>query len=602
MCGIVGYVGQKQAADILIDGLKRLEYRGYDSAGICELNGRLNLQKTKGRISELELRLGTQLCQGTIGIGHTRWATHGAPSDENAHPHLDCTGQIAVVHNGIIENFQSLRKWLEDKGHKFSSQTDTEVVSHLVEHYYQGDLITAVEKAIRQLEGSYAIAVISEEHPEQLVVARYDSPLVIGVGEGENFVASDIPAILEHTRKVYVLEDGEIASVYQDRVEVYRNQQLVEKGIFEVNWDAAQAQKEGYAHFMLKEIHEQPKAIRETLLGRLDEEGINLEDELPASLWQEVDKIQLVACGTANHACLYGKALLSEFLDVPVEAELASEYRYNRVRANARTLMIVVSQSGETADTLGAMRLAQKQGAKVVAITNVVGSTLSREADAVLYTHAGPEIAVASTKAYTTQLALLAILASYLREKLTERKDDTLLNSLLAIPEQIDSILAAHEYRIHQYAKGLVDATDMFFLGRGLDYASAMEGQLKLKEISYIHGEALAGGELKHGTLALIEPKVPVVALATQHHILAKMLSNLEEVKARGGEILLISLAKNGDFKSECEEQLLLPQTHPLLTPLLTAIPLQLLAYYTALERGLDVDKPRNLAKSVTVE
>ncbi len=604
MCGIVGYVGSQQAAPFLLQGLKKLEYRGYDSAGICELNGTLRIHKTRGRIADLESLLATEKIVGTIGIGHTRWATHGSPSDHNAHPHFDCTGNLAVVHNGIIENYQGLRQQLIAEGHCFLSETDTEVVSHLVEKHYQGDLLTAVAQAIVELKGSFAIAVLAKDSPGELVVVRQDSPLVVGLGNQENYLASDIPAILDYTRNVYILEDGEIARIKENSVDVFDMKlNLLEKTVFEVKWDPIQAEKEGYADFMLKEIHEQPKAVRDTIAGRMDEHGnLLIEREIPRNLVAGITKVQFIACGTAYHASLYGKHVLEEFLDVPIETDLASEYRYKRVKADQNTLLIVISQSGETADTLGAMRLAKAKGARVLAITNVVGSTLSREADAVMYTHAGPEIAVASTKAYTTQLACLCMIATYLKEQVSGEKEITLLQALANIPEQIESVLLAHEHRLEKYARRLLHATDAFFLGRGLDYASAMEGQLKLKEISYIHGEALAGGELKHGTLALIVAEVPVIALLTQETLIDKMVSNLKEVKARGGNILLLAQSNSGDFSDVGDEILLLPQTHCLLAPLLTVVPMQVLAYYAAKVRNCDVDKPRNLAKSVTVE
>ncbi len=604
MCGIVGYVGLQEVAPFLLQGLKKLEYRGYDSAGICELNGKLHVHKTQGRIADLECLLNQKVISGSVGIGHTRWATHGAPSDDNAHPHYDCTGNIAVVHNGIIENYQDLKTLLIAEGHVFRSETDTEVISHLIEKYYQGNLLEAIGLAIKDLRGSYAIAVLAQDSPDELVVVRQDSPLVIGLGMGENYLASDIPAILDYTRNVYILEDGEMARMTRDTVEVF-NKELVpiDKAVFQVEWDPIQAEKEGFADFMLKEIHEQPKAVRDTLAGRIDQDGnLTISHDIPVSLVKGITKVQFIACGTAYHASLYGKCLLEDLLELPVETELASEYRYKRVKADANTLLIVISQSGETADTLGALRLAKAKGARVLAITNVVGSTLAREADAVMFTHAGPEIAVASTKAYTTQLACLYLIAAYLQEQLLGRVDPSSLIALTKIPDQIASVLAMHEERLRDYAQKLVKATDAFFLGRGLDYASAMEGQLKLKEISYIHGEALAGGELKHGTLALVMPDVPVIALVTQSLLKEKMVSNLKEVKARGGDILLLALADSGDFSDVGDEILLLPSTLDFLAPLLTVIPMQVLAYYAAKARNCDVDKPRNLAKSVTVE
>lgn len=604
MCGIVGYIGNQQATPFLINGLKKLEYRGYDSAGICEINNSLTVQKTKGRIADLEAILSNVSIEGKIGIGHTRWATHGEPSDENAHPHNDCSGRIAVVHNGIIENYQQIKSELVQEGHRFMSETDTEVISHLIEKYFETDLLEAVRAAVECLQGSYAIAVVSVATPDEIIVVRQDSPLVIGLGDGENYVASDIPAILEYTDSVYILEDGELARITADRVSIFSKAgQEVEKDIFTVEWDSIQAEKEGYADFMLKEIHEQPKAVRDTITGRIGANGtLNVDNDLQPELVKDITKVEFIACGTAFHASLFGRALLEQYTNLYVDAELASEYRYKKVKADHNTLVIVISQSGETADTLGAMRIAKAKGARVLAITNVVGSTLSREADAVMYTHAGPEIAVASTKAYTTQLVCLCLITAYIQQHITGCFDTELIVELQTIPEKIETVLTKYEGMIQSYARNLVNATDTFFLGRGLDFASAMEGQLKLKEISYIHGEALAAGELKHGTLALIVPEVPVLALVTQPQLIDKTMSNLREVQARGGEILLLAMDENRDFTDVADQVLLIPKTHPLLAPILTVVPMQALAYYAAKVRGCDVDKPRNLAKSVTVE
>ncbi|HPT83936.1 MAG TPA: glutamine--fructose-6-phosphate transaminase (isomerizing) [Limnochordia bacterium] len=605
MCGIVGYVGRAEAAPLLLHGLKKLEYRGYDSAGIAVVEPHLHIYKTQGRIADLEALLTEGVPPGSLGIGHTRWATHGRPSWENAHPHCDCSGQIAVVHNGIIENYLELRKKLEGEGHVFRSETDTEVVSHLVEKYYAGDLCRAVQAAVTQLKGSYALAVVSSRHPNELIAVRHDSPLVIGVGEGEYYLASDIPALLDFTRTAYILDDGQVARITRESVAVF-NQHGAEQlpQTMHISWDPVQAEKEGYAHFMLKEIHEQPRAIRQTLAGRLGVGGaLRLAEEIPADFVRGITNVHLIACGTAYHAALYGAYLLQECTDLQVHVELASEYRYKRTRVNDRTLAIAISQSGETADTLGAMRKAKAAGARILAITNVVGSTLAREADAVMYTHAGPEIAVASTKAYTAQLCSLCLLAAYLQQHSQGTYDPDLLRGLLEIPDQMASIFQTCEARIKEYSwERLAAVSDTIFLGRGLDLASAMEGQLKLKEIAYIHAEALAAGELKHGTLALIEPGVPVVALATQPHLLDKLLSNLREVKARHGEVFLIAMDRQRDFSQAADEVLLVPRTYPMLAPLLTVLPMQLMAYYTATARGCDVDKPRNLAKSVTVE
>lgn len=605
MCGIVGYVGRTTAVQPLLHGLKKLEYRGYDSAGIAVVEPHLHVCKTQGRIADLEALLTRGAPQGTLGIGHTRWATHGRPSWENAHPHCDCSGQIAVVHNGIIENYLELRKELEAEGHVFRSETDTEVVCHLVEKYYEGDLCGAVQAAITQLKGSYALAVVSSHHPNELIAVRQDSPLVIGVGKGEYILASDVPALLDFTRTAYVLDDGQMARITRESVAIFnqRGEQQKPKTI-RISWDPVQAEKEGYSYFMLKEIHEQPRAIRQTLSGRLGVGGaLRLAEEIPADLLRGITDVHLIACGTAYHAGLYGAFLLQECTDLQVHAELASEYRYKRVRAHDRTLAIAISQSGETADTLGAVRKAKAAGARILAITNVVGSTLAREADAVMYTHAGPEIAVASTKAYTAQLCCLCLVAAYVQLHSTGAYDPELLGGLSEIPDQMASILQTCQERVKEYAwQRLAAASDTFYLGRGLDLASAMEGQLKLKEIAYVHAEALPAGELKHGTLALIEPGVPVVALATQPHLLDKLLSNLREVKARSGEVFLIAMDGQRDYSQAADEVLLIPPTHPMLAPLLTALPMQMMAYYAASARGHDVDKPRNLAKSVTVE
>ena len=605
MCGIVGYVGRTTAVQPLLHGLKKLEYRGYDSAGIAVVEPHLHVCKTQGRIADLEALLTRGAPQGTLGIGHTRWATHGRPSWENAHPHCDCSGQIAVVHNGIIENYLELRKELEAEGHVFRSETDTEVVCHLVEKYYEGDLCGAVQAAITQLKGSYALAVVSSHHPNELIAVRQDSPLVIGVGKGEYILASDVPALLDFTRTAYVLDDGQMARITRESVAIFnqRGEQQKPKTI-RISWDPVQAEKEGYSYFMLKEIHEQPRAIRQTLSGRLGVGGaLRLAEEIPADLLRGITDVHLIACGTAYHAGLYGAFLLQECTDLQVHAELASEYRYKSVRAHDRTLAIAISQSGETADTLGAVRKAKAAGARILAITNVVGSTLAREADAVMYTHAGPEIAVASTKAYTAQLCCLCLVAAYVQLHSTGAYDPELLRGLLEIPDQMTSILQNCEERVKEYAwQRLATASDTFYLGRGLDLASAMEGQLKLKEIAYVHAEALPAGELKHGTLALIEPGVPVVALATQPHLLDKLLSNLREVKARSGEVFLIAMDGQREYSQAADEVLLIPPTHPMLAPLLTALPMQMMAYYAATARGHDVDKPRNLAKSVTVE
>lgn len=610
MCGIVGYVGSREVMPVLVKGLRRLEYRGYDSAGIAGYrSGQLLVFKAAGRLDNLEARINGAALVEKCGIGHTRWATHGSPSDTNAHPHTDCSGSFAVVHNGIIENYAELRRWLAENGHILHSDTDTEVIPHLIEHYYSGDLVDAVRKAVQRLKGSYAIAVISKDHPDHLVAVRQDSPLIVGLGESENFLASDIPAVLEYTRSVYILEDGEVALVTADRVEVYTIEgQPVRKKLFKVEWDPAMAEKEGYEHFMLKEIHEQPQAVKETMRGRIDpHSGTVVLDELsltPSSL-ASIDNVVLIAAGTAFHAGLVGKFLIEKLARIPVMAEVASEFRYMDPMVDDKTLALVISQSGETADTLAAMREAKRRGAHVLAVTNVLGSSVSREADDVIYTWAGPEIAVASTKAYTAQLVVMYLIALYLAQH-RGQVDSSFVRRIGSQMQQlgdwIKCILVAHEERIKEYGYRWKDKEHVFFIGRGVDSCTALEGQLKLKEISYVHAEALAAGELKHGTLALIEEGVPVVALATQSSLFDKMMSNMREVKARGANILALTVAGNEQIKEVTKDVIFLPKADDLLLPVLSVIPLQLLAYYAAVARGCDVDKPRHLAKSVTVE
>lgn len=608
MCGIVGYVGTAQACPILIEGLRSLEYRGYDSAGVAIHQGnKLVIHKQAGRLNELAQALANEDISGTTGIGHTRWATHGKPSDRNAHPHLDCTGQIMAVHNGIIENYLTLREWLQEQGHIFNSETDTEVIPHLIEHFYHGDLLEAVKDVTRRLKGSYALAVIHRDRPGEIVAVRKDSPLVVGLSVGQNFLASDIPAILAHTRDVYILDDGELVLLTAQGVKVFDEQGCEKvKEVFTVDWDPIMAQKNGYEDFMLKEIHEQPSAIRRTLADHITEDGLIKLDEVrltPASI-KSLAKINIVACGTAYHAGLVGKSLLEKLVRIPVEADLASEFRYKDPIIGPDTLTIVISQSGETADTLAALRESRKLGSRVLAITNVVGSSVAREADDVIMTLAGPEIAVASTKAYMTQLVALYILTLFLAQErgtLAEERIRALSEELRQLPETVEKALTT-EPRIKELARDFQQCEDIFFIGRGLDYAVSLEGALKLKEISYIHAEAYAAGELKHGTLALIVKGVPVFALATQPELYEKMLSNIKEVKAREATVVAVvptgdhSTAKSVDFVMH------IPKTDPLLEPVLAVVPLQLFAYYAAKTRGCDVDKPRNLAKSVTVE
>ncbi|WP_338825951.1 Glutamine--fructose-6-phosphate aminotransferase [isomerizing] [Moorella thermoacetica] len=606
MCGIVGYLGPRPAVPILVQGLERLEYRGYDSAGIAVLNGGgLVVEKSAGKLHVLKSRLNGNLAGARVGIGHTRWATHGRPSDVNAHPHLDCTGRIAVVHNGIIENYQELRQELAAKGHRFISETDTEVLAHLVEEFYTGDLLQAVFKMLPVLRGSYALAVMSADHPRELVGARQDSPLIVGLAAGETYLASDIPALLPYTRDNYILENGEVAWITPGEVTVYdADGSRKSKEVFHVAWDLQAAEKGGYAHFMLKEIHEQPRALRDTLAGRLQDdgrvrlEGVNFTPEEAAAL----EKVAIIACGTAHYAGMVGKYLLEKLLRLPVEDDVASEFRYREPILNEHTLGLVISQSGETADTLASLREAKKAGAPVLAITNVVGSSVAREADHVIYTWAGPEIAVASTKAYLTQVASLYLLALHLGEKRSHAPwAQEIAGGLKDLPGQVEEVLNL-EPRIKELAGRIAPHEHAFFIGRGLDYPVSLEGSLKLKEISYLHAEAYAAGELKHGTLALIEEGTPVIALATQAQLLEKMLSNIKEVKARGAWVLALTQEGNTAVAEEADAVLYLPPVPSILAPAVTVVPLQLLAYYTAVARGCDVDKPRNLAKSVTVE
>ena len=613
MCGIVGYVGEGKALPFILEGLKKLEYRGYDSAGIAVLeDSHIELRKKVGRLSNLEASLDGGLADSVgLGIGHTRWATHGRPSDENAHPHCDCTGDFVVVHNGIIENFASLRDSLVERGHRFVSQTDTEVVAHLIEELYQGDLADAVRKAVSMVRGSYALGVLSKHEPDKIVAVRKDSPLIVGLGDRENYIASDIPAILGKTRKAYILEDGEMAVLTRDSVilsDIAGSPRV--KDVFNIKWDAVAAERGGYPHFMLKEIHEGPKAVRDTLSGRISDDAsrIVLDDvKLPAELVAGVRRIYMVACGTAYHAGLTGKYLIEKMARIPVEADLASEFRYRDSLMGPGDMMVVVSQSGETADTLAALREAKRRRVPVLAICNVVGSSISRDADYVLHTWAGPEIAVASTKAYVTQTVALALLATYLAQERGTIDEDELrrfIGEIKSLPQKLADALRLED-RVGDIARKWAPVDDIFFLGRGIDYYVAMEGQLKIKEIAYIHAEAYAAGELKHGPLALIVEGVPVIALATQPAVREKTLSNITEVKARDATVIGIvpeGSDEMADIRRQCDEVLEIPSVDPLLMPAVGVVPLQLLAYYAAVARGCDVDKPRNLAKSVTVE
>ncbi len=609
MCGIVGYIGKRDSQEVLIEGLKKLEYRGYDSAGVAVYTeGGLQIKKSKGRLAVLESQLSDAPLNGTVGIGHTRWATHGKPSDENSHPHTDNSMKFSVVHNGIIENYMTLKEELIAKGHTFVSETDTEVISHLIAELYEGDIVKAVQQAVKQMRGAFALGVLTEYEPDRLVAVRLASPLIIGVGEGENFIGSDIPAILEYTRNVYILNDGEMALLTRDGVELMTIEgNFISREMFRVDWDLVTAEKAGFDHFMMKEIYDQPKAYRDTIGSRISEAGDSVildEISMTADQIRNIRNIQIVACGTAYHAGLVGKSVIEKLARIPVETDVASEYRYRSPIITPETLVIVVSQSGETADTLAALREAKRNGARVLAITNVVGSSVSREADDVIVTWAGPEIAVASTKAYTTQLMAFYLLGLFLAQTLETVEPAEIRHTLAAmqsLPEQVESILARGE-EIQAYAEQIAPKEHLFFIGRGIDYAVALEGSLKLKEISYIHSEAYPAGELKHGTLALIEDDVPVIALGLQSDLQEKTVSNVKEVTARGGKVLGIAYEGDAEFAKSVDQTFSIPRTLDVLSPALTVIPLQLLSYYASLARGNDVDKPRNLAKSVTVE
>lgn len=606
MCGIIGYIGtNRNATAIVLDGLSKVEYRGYDSVGIGILqDNSLLIKKKNGRLADLIASMG-ELPPSHIGIGHTRWATHGVPSDHNAHPHSDCTGKFAVVHNGIIENYSSLRKRLVSEGHDFASDTDTEVIGHLLESYYQGSLEQAVRETLRELQGSFALAIMCQDEPDKLIAVKKDMSLVVGLGEGENYVTSDIPAILGYTSQVYILEDYELAVLTADDVKITnREGQLVNKEFFPVDWDPVAAEKGGYEHFMLKEIHEQPVAVRQTLQGRIKDGRVDLADLELDDLFQGINKIYMVACGTAYHAGMVGRLAIEKLARIPVETDIASEFRYRDIIWKPDELMIVISQSGETADTLSALRYAKRNGIKVLAVTNVVGSSVAREADKVIYTHAGPEIAVASTKAYTTQLVIMYLLALYLaQERGTVPPEELrkLVDELASMDEVLEEALQQEE-KIKAIAARYTHVQHTFFLGRGFDNAVAMEGALKLKETSYIHAEAYAAGELKHGPLALISDGVPVLTVITQDSLVDKTMSNIKEVKARGAVVIAICKENLQEDCQECDEILLIPNVNSILAPVAAVVPLQTFAYYMSVLRGNDVDKPRNLAKSVTVE
>ena len=612
MCGIVGFTGHQAAAPILLEGLSRLEYRGYDSAGLAVRNGTNPVQvvKAKGRLKALAEKTDNGLAlPGSCGIGHTRWATHGEPSENNAHPHCSDDGNVVAVHNGIIENYQELREKLTRKGYSFYSSTDTEVAVKLIDYYYKKYAHTpvdAINHAMVRIRGSYALAVLFKDYPGEVYAARKDSPMIIGVSGGESYLASDVPAILKYTRSVYYIGNMEIARLTPDGVTFYNlDGDEITKDLVEIKWNAEAAEKAGFEHFMMKEIHEQPKAVKDTLNSVLKDGKIDLSqtgltpEEMKA--WQQV---YIVGCGSAYHVGVTAQYVLEDLVRIPVRVELASEFRYRRPLLTENTLVVIISQSGETADSLAALREAKEYGAKTLAIVNVVGSTIAREADHVFYTLAGPEIAVASTKAYTTQLVALLLLALYmgqLKGTLKPALIQKISTALRDLPDQIDTVLDEKEH-MADVAEKLIKANDIFYLGRSIDYAIAMEGALKLKEVSYIHAESYAAGELKHGTLALISPETPVIAVATQDDVSAKMYSNIQEVRARGAEVLGIGFVDDREIAKYTTETVRIPRVDPFIAPILAVIPMQLLAYYTSIKRGNDVDKPRNLAKSVTVE
>jgi glucosamine--fructose-6-phosphate aminotransferase (isomerizing) len=609
MCGIVGYIGPENATDILLEGLRRLEYRGYDSAGIAVIRGgEINIRRSVGKIVNLDEAIRDAPLEGSTGVGHTRWATHGKPSEENAHPHRDCTGKLVVVHNGIIENYRTLRQELTGSGHTMASETDTEVIVHLVESHFKGNLEEAVRETIRQLEGVYALAVMHADEPDTLVAARSGPPLVIGLGEGEMFIASDIPAVLHHTRQFVYLEDGQIASVTADNIRL-TDLDGAEVAIDPVTvpWDPILAEKGGYKHFMHKEIHEQPEALADTLRGRYfeDDGKIALDDiDLDDAFLNGLERCFIVACGTSWHAGLVGQFLLEELAGIPTSVDYGSEFRYRSPIIGDRTLSIAISQSGETADTLAAVRECREKGASILSICNVVGSMITRESDAVLYTHAGPEIGVASTKAFTTQIVCLILLAVYLGRRrgfLDAGRAQEIMDSLYMLPHHVESIMD-EEAAIEELGSLYYHHSDFLYLGRGIHYPIALEGALKLKEISYIHAEGYPAGEMKHGPIALIDENMPVLFLATRDHVYEKVISNMEEVKARSGKVIAVADHDDDDLKENADHLIRIPATDPLITPILATIPLQLFAYHVAVLKGTDVDQPRNLAKSVTVE
>ena len=606
MCGIVGYIGTQKAVPILLDGLTKLEYRGYDSAGISTIeNSKITITKDKGRVKNLSELLKDSNSTSTIGIAHTRWATHGKPSKTNSHPHTDNTNKFSVVHNGIIENYTDIKKFLMDNGYKFISETDTEVIPYLISYYYASgnNFLKSVNLACNDLEGSYAIEVLCEDFPDKIIVAKKDSPLVIGTSKDSNYIASDIPAVLSYTKDFYLLEDGDIVEIYANKLNFY-NKDLnpIKKKIEKISWDASAIEKNGYDDFMLKEINEQVVSIRETIGFKLNKENIELDNiSLSKDFLSNINKIFIVACGTAMHAGLAVKSIFENLCQIPVEVDMASEFRYRNPLVNEHTLAIFISQSGETADTIQALKLAKEKGATTLALSNVIGSSITREADLYIYTHAGPEIAVASTKAYTAQVVLLNIIALYIAQTLETVDNDTIeeiKKQILLLPSKVEETLK-DDTIIKKLADDIYDVKDTFFIGRGIDYPVAMEGSLKLKEISYIHSEAYAGGELKHGPIALVENNFPVIGIMTDKKLLEKSESNLQEVISRGAKTIVIT---NQKIDKKFDYVIEIPEINKYLSPILSVIPLQLLSYYISKKKGLDVDKPRNLAKSVTVE
>ena len=610
MCGIVGFIGKEQAAPILLDGLSRLEYRGYDSAGLAVYDAEKGLQvvKAKGRLQVLrDLTREGQDVPGLMGVGHTRWATHGAPNDVNSHPQVSQSGRMAVVHNGIIENYAKLKKFLESKGVQFVSETDTEVVAQLLDYYYKGDLLDAVSKVLHRIQGAYALGIVCADEPDKLVAVRKDSPLILGLGQGFTMLASDVTALIRYTREVCYLDDGEMAVLTPDGVKVYNSLvQPVEKETSHVDWEISAAEKGGYEHFMFKEIMEQPKAIRDTISPRLRDGKVVLDDvTITKEELEDLDRLYVIACGSSYHVGMAAKYILERLLRIPVEVTLASEFRYCAPIVTKHTLALVISQSGETIDTLAAMREAKRLGARILSIVNVVGSTIARESDDVLYTWAGPEIAVATTKAYSTQLAVVYLLGLYFADllgRVTKEEYHALVEELRALPAKAEAILKDTE-KIQYYASIYFNHNSVFFIGRNIDYAVGLEGSLKLKEISYIHSEAYAAGELKHGTISLIEDGTLVVALAGWNELFEKLMSNVKEVKARGADVIGIACENHKEaLESLVDSAMTIPEVDPMFLPSLEVIPMQLFAYYVALMRGCDIDKPRNLAKSVTVE